>query len=191
MTKFIGSTEKIIEWDDIILHCRNEMCGYLNSVENVLHRSKLNWEKDSDLSASYKDIVKMWEDAGYDLEKIQWTNYYPKIHFSEEIEKKFADIVNADPKKVWISEILPGRCAPYHWDVDDSEKQWLSEGNLKRYVCFIDKPKFGHVFIIENDMFYQKAQHEIYEWDHYRNYHGGVNCGSEPYYLFHFLGTPK
>jgi hypothetical protein len=55
----------------------------------------------------------------------------------------------------------------------------------------MDKPKFGHVLILEDECFYNIEQHEIYEWNWYRSHHAGTNCGTEPYYLFHFLGTPQ
>jgi len=117
---------------------------------------------------------------------------YPGKHFDIEVQNKFADIVNADPRRVFVSELWPGRCVPKHWDVEDQEKEWLAEGELKRWVVFIDKPKFGHVLLFDNqDAFYNIPQHQVWEWDHYRNWHAGTNCGSEPYYLFHFLGKPR
>ena len=77
-------------------------------------------------------------------------------------------------------------------DVEDQEKEWLAEGELKRWVVFIDKPQFGHVLLFDNqDAFYNIPQHQVWEWDHYKNWHAGSNCGSEPYYLFHFLGKPR
>jgi hypothetical protein len=86
---------------------------------------------------------------------------------------------------------MPGQCVPYHYDVEDKEKEWLDEGGLVRYVCFIDKPQFGHVLILEDKCLYNVKTHEIYKWDNYRSFHAGANCGTTPYYLFHFLGTPK
>jgi hypothetical protein len=92
---------------------------------------------------------------------------------------------------VFISEVMPGQCVPYHWDVEDHEEEWLKIGPLVRYVCFVDKPKFGHVLIVDQECFYNAEQHQIYQWNNYRDYHAGTNCGSKPYYLFHFLGRPR
>ena len=107
------------------------------------------------------------------------------------MQNKFAELVNVIPRRTFVSEVYPGRCVPYHWDVEDMEEEWLKEGDLVRYACFMDKPKFGHIFILEDEMHYNPKQHDIIEWDFYKNWHAGSNCGSEPWYLFHMLGTPK
>jgi len=191
MPKYVGSTENLIDWGSIVKICKSRNDGDFNSVTTVVDRSESSWQEDQDLLGSYREVIKIWTDAGYALEKIQWYDYYPGTHFDIEVQNKFADLVNADPRRVFVSELWPGRCVPYHWDVEDKEKEWLAEGDLVRYVCFMEKPQFGHVLIIENDIFYNTKQHDVWEWDNYRNWHAGANCGSEPYYLFHFLGKPR
>lgn len=180
--------KKFIDWDSIIESLPHKD-GDLISMSSVLNKSTAA-KTDDELFLSYKEICDTWVKAGYDVEKICWYDYYPEEHFAIEVQEKFSEIVSAIPRRVWISEIHPGRCAPYHWDVEDNEKEWLEYGELVRYTCFIDKPRFGHVFIIEDRHFYNVEQNTIVKWDHYKNYHAGTNCGYEPYYLFHFLGTP-
>lgn len=189
MPKYFGNSLNLIDWDEIVEICKNRNDGDFNSVTTVVDRSEATAE--GDLLDSYRGIIDTWETAGYNLSEIIWYDYYPGIHFDLKIQDTFADLVSADPRRVFISEVYPGRNVPYHWDVEDKEEEWLAEGSLKRWVCFIDKPKFGHVLILEDECFYNIAQHEIYEWDNYRSHHAGTNCGSEPYYLFHFLGKPR
>lgn len=191
MPKYIGSTLGIIDWQEIIAICKSRSDGDFNSVGTVVDRSESSWQEDPELLGSYRDVINIWKTAGYDLEKIQWYDYYPGVHFDIDVQNKFADIVNADPRRVFVSELWPGRCVPYHWDVEDKEKEWLAEGDLVRYACFMDKPQFGHVLIIEDELFYNAKEHDVWEWDNYKNWHAGANCGSEPYYLFHFLGKPR
>lgn len=190
MTKFVGTTEGLIDWQPII-DSIVPMTGEMNNVTEVVDRSEATAVNDEQLLGYYREVIGRWRDAGYDLDKIKWWDYYPGIDFPIEVEQKFADLVNADPLRVFVSEVLPGQCVPYHWDVEDKEKEWLPLGDLVRFVCFMDKPKFGHVLIIEDECFYNTPQHQVYQWDNYRNYHAGTNCGTEPYYLFHFLGRPR
>ena len=128
---------------------------------------------------------------GYNLEEIYWHDYYPGEHFDIEIQNKFAKLVNAQPLRVFVSEVDPGRNVPYHWDVEDKEEEWLSLGELKRWVCFIDKPRWGNVLILENQCFHNEIQGSIYEWDNYRSHHAGTSMGIHKQYLFHFLGRPN
>jgi hypothetical protein len=140
------TTKNYIDWDKIIRSIV-PMSGDKNTVALVVDRSE---PVATELVIEYRTIIKTWQDANYDLEKIEWYDYYPGDHFDVEIQNTFAKIVEAVPKRVFISEVMPGRCVPYHWDVEDEEKEWLKEGKLVRYVCFIDKPKFGHVFLFKN-----------------------------------------
>ena len=190
MPKRIGSSKGIIDWQPV-LDSIIPLTGDHNTVTSVIDRSEAEAVGDQQLLNSYREVIGTWQKAGYDLEKIQWWDYYPGEHFDISIQDKFADMVNAIPLRVFVSEVMPGACVPYHWDVEDHEAEWLKLGSLVRYVCFMDKPKFGHVLILEDQCFYNVEQHEVYQWNNYRSYHAGTNCGSEPYYLFHFLGRPR
>ena len=190
MPKRIGSTSGLVNWEKVISDIQSH-AGDFNSVTSVVNRSEAEAVGDQGLLNSYREIISTWEKAGYDLTQIQWYDYYSGEHFDIEVQQVFEQMFNIIPRRVFVSEVLPGRMVPYHWDVEDHEQEWLAEGKLVRYVCFMDKPKFGHVLILEDECFYNVEQHEIYEWDQYRSHHAGTNCGSEPYYLFHFLGTPK
>lgn len=188
MPKYFGTTEGIIDWDPIVNICRSKNDGDFNSVTTVVDRSEA--EAEGDLLNSYHDVISTWQNGGYNLEEIQWYDYYPGDHFDIEIQNKFANLVNAEPLRVFVSEVHPGRNVPYHWDVEDKEQEWLKQGDLKRWVCFMDKPRWGSVLILEDECFHNVEQGAVYEWDHYRSYHAGTVCGQHSQYLFHFLGRP-
>jgi len=189
MPKYFGTTDGIIDWDPIVEICKQSNDGDENTVTSVVDRSEA--EAEGPLLQSYRGIIDTWKDAGYKLEDIIWHDYYPGEHFDIEIQNKFADIVNAEPRRVFVSDVAPGRNVPYHWDVEDKEEEWLAEGELKRWVCFMDKPRWGSVLILEDECFHNVEQGAIYEWNHYRSYHAGTVVGKDNQYLFHFLGAPR
>ena len=189
MPKYFGTTNGIIDWNPIVQICANCNDGDENTVTSVVDRSEA--EAEGPLLESYRSIIKTWLDAGYTLEDIVWHDYYPGEHFDIEIQNKFADLVNADPLRVFVSDVAPGRNVPYHWDVEDKEEEWLAQGELKRWVCFMDKPRWGSVLILENECFHNVEQGAVYEWDNYKSYHAGTSCGTHNQYLFHFLGRPR
>jgi hypothetical protein len=189
MPKYFGSTNGIVDWDPIVKLCAECTTGDMNTVVTVVDRSEV--EAEGSLLQSYRSVINTWQHAGYNLDDIVWHDYYPKHHFDIDVQNKFADLVNADPLRVFVSDIAPGRNVPYHWDVEDKEEEWLAQGQLKRWVCFIDKPRWGSVLILEDECFYNIEQGTIYEWNHYKSYHAGTACGTHHQYLFHFLGRPR
>ena len=157
----------------------------------MVERSEGNWKDDPNLLGKYHEIINTWDNAGYNLEEIEWWDYYPGEHFDIEIQNKFAEIVNAEPLRVFVSDVRPGTNVPYHWDVEDNEEEWLAQGDLKRWVCFMDKPRWGSVLILEDEAFHNVEQGKIYEWNNYKSYHAGTSMGIHHQYLFHFLGRPN
>ena len=191
MAKFFGSTQSIIDWDPIVDLCAKSDSGDFNSVKTVVDRSEGNWKDNPELLGSYHNVINTWDEAGYNLEEIKWWDYYPGEHFDIEIQNKFAELVNAQPLRVFVSDVAPCNNVPYHWDVEDNEEEWLKLGELKRWVCFMDKPRWGNVLILEDQCFHNVAQGEIWEWDNYRSHHAGTSMGVHHQYLFHFLGRPN
>ena len=188
MTKYLGTTKDLIDWDSIIADIRPRT-GDHNTVSSVVDRSESNWADNPTLLGSYHEIISTWQRADYDLTNIEWWDYYPGQHFDISVQEKFADLVNADPLRVFVSEVMPGQCAPYHWDVEDKGAEWLKKyGMLYRYTCCIDVPRTGSVLIVDDHCLYDFKQGDIFEWDSYRNYHSAANGGEHTQYYFHMLG---
>lgn len=182
------TTKNLIDWD-VLLSKIVHQSGDLVSMSAVLEKSNEAY-RNPELLKSYHSIAQTWISAGYDLKNVKWHDYYPGEHFDKSIETTFEKLTNSKARRVWISEIMPGMTAPYHWDVEDYESIWLAEGDLVRYTCFIEKPTDGHIFVLDDQHFYNAPQHSIVKWKNYKQYHAGANCGFTPFYLFHFLGTP-
>jgi len=117
VANLIASTKTIINWDSIISSIIPRT-GDHNTVTTVVDRSE---SESTPLLESYRKIVKTWTDVNYDLDKIQWWDYYPGEHYDISVQEKFSKIVNAKPRRVFISEVMPGNMVPYHWDID---RQW-------------------------------------------------------------------
>jgi hypothetical protein len=190
MTKYIGTTKNLIDWDSIISAIQPRTGDY-NTASSVVDRSESNWAENPNLLNSYHEVIANWQKANYDLKNITWWDYYPGQHFDISVQEKFADLVNADPLRTFVSEVMPGQCVPYHWDVEDHEAEWLALGPLVRYVCFMDKPHPGNIFILKDECFHLVEQHLVYQWDNYKDFHAGTNASMWPQYLFHFLGRPR
>jgi hypothetical protein len=89
---------------------------------------------------------------------------------------------------VFVSEIKPGRMAPWHFDIDPNEEENKKKGNLIRFHLHLSKPENGHVFIVEKEIFYNIPQGNVYRWNNLSAWHAGTNCGIVPKYLFSFKG---
>lgn len=127
--------------------------------------------------------------AGYNESTVEYTHYKSGTHFSKDIEIEFGKIVKANPLICWISEIKPGKCSPWHWDVNPWEHEHNQLGTVVRFFCFLSKPAPGHIFIVESDAYYYETQGAIYQYPDVRSYHAGTNIGLETKYLLTFTGV--
>lgn len=140
----------------------------------------------------FNEIINLWQTAGYDeVGTVEWLNFYPGKHFDQCIVDSFAEQVGLECAKAWVSCVRPGRYAPYHWDIDDHEEEYLVKGSLVRYTTVISKPQLGQVFIVEDHVIHNQPQGYTYKWPNYRAWHGGGNCSFKPKYIFNFLGIQK
>lgn len=186
MAEIISTTGNKINWDSIL---SNLGSGHKRDVKAI-------WDNQTSLQGSpmykaYLDIANKWIAAGYRIEDIFWYDYYPEEDYDTEIDETFRSIVGADFLRSWISRIDPGRNAPIHWDVDDNAPKWQEQGKIVRYTCWIDKPRWGSAFIIEDDMFYDIEQGTIVQWDSWDSYHAGTVAGKDPQYLYHYVGLKE
>jgi hypothetical protein len=135
-------------------------------------------------------IGDLWNRAGYDVNSIEWFNYYSGKDFPEQYSLDFGNLFNADPIKVWISKIRPGRCFPRHWDADYKEDQYKGK-QLVRYQMFLKDYEFGHIFILEDTPILAHKQGDVWRWRNHLVWHGGANIGFKPKYIFNFLGAQR
>jgi hypothetical protein len=83
----------------------------------------------------------------------------------------------------WISEVRPGKCTPWHWDINPWENEHKKLGNIVRYFVFLSKPAPGHIFVTEHDAYYNEAQGSIFQYEDIHSYHAGSNVGLTPKFL--------
>lgn len=154
-----------------------------DGVEITADKNKWNLE-----TPGYLEIYSQWERGNFNMSAVKWTNYYPGKHFDQAIENTVAKELKITPLRSWISRIDPGYCAPWHWDVDDNEQEYLSKGPIHRYSIFIEDPKPGHIFIINDASYVNQPYGTIIKWNTHRDWHAGSNVGIEPKYMYHILG---
>lgn len=143
------------------------------------------------LNVGYKQVLDVWQEAGVDPDVVKWTNYYPVKDFNQLVETCVADELNIVPLRSWISCIEPGFSAPWHWDVDDNEQEYLSKGPIERYTVFIQEPLPGHEFTLDTVKYENVAEGTVIKWPKYDEWHSSVNTGTEPHYMYHILGVSR
>jgi hypothetical protein len=140
----------------------------------------------------FDEVIKLWNQAGYDKSgTVEWINYYPGKHFDELYVKQFEEYVGVKCIRAWMSKIRPGRYAPYHTDIDDHEEEYLKQGELVRFTAHPCLPTPGQVLIVDNHVFHNEIQGNIYQWPNHLAWHAGGNCSFKPKYLFNFLGVKQ
>jgi hypothetical protein len=93
-----------------------------------------------------------------------------------------------------VTRLIPGRFAPWHWDIRDSEtiERFNSHGKpIVRLHVHMNKPEPGHVFVVEDYCFYNEPQGSMYKWPSWSCYHAGANCGLTPKYQFSIIGVNR
>jgi hypothetical protein len=110
-------------------------------------RSEAEAVGDQDLLSSYREVIGTWEKAGYDLTQIEWWDYYPGEHFDIEVQHVFERMFNAKPRRVFVSKVMPGRMVPYHWDVEDKEKD---DKLTTLKLIQADRPKDTKIEVVVN-----------------------------------------
>ena len=183
MIKFLGNTRSIINWVEVI-----------SGLENCDHETHSGPErgpvhKKGDPIPLLNQVTDIWFREGYKSINlggtVGWDMFYPGVHYDQSIEDRFCDFFKIKPNsRSWISRIWPGHQAPIHWDVHDDEAMLLTQPDMPRWHCHIGKPTFGHLFVCENEVFYNKKQGDTFRWDSRRYWHAGTNCGLTPKYLF-------
>jgi hypothetical protein len=136
----------------------------------------------------YQEIYNKWVDAKFNMQSIKWINYYPAVDYDTNIIDIFQQQLKVTHIRSWISRIDPGYCAAWHWDVDDYEAEYVKLGNIKRFTCHIGNTDPGHAFMVGNSCLHNEKNGDVFQWSDYRAWHGGMNCGLIPKFMFNFLG---
>jgi len=183
MAKVLENTLSTIDWNDVLSNLGE---GDKRDVAKI-------WDNKASLPDTpsynaYKEVFERCEKAGYRISDIYWYDYFSGKNYPESVDNEFAKFTGSTFLRSWISRVDPGRNVPYHWDVDDRADEWKELGELIRFTCFIDAPKWGSAFIIEDELFYGLEQGTIVEWNSWDSYHAATVAGKEPQYLYHFLG---
>lgn len=172
----------MINWQELHTH--------LETQEGEARTYGVDFYKNVD--GRFNEIINLWQTAGYDKAgTVEWINFYPGKHFDQSIVDEFATQVGLECAKAWVSCVRPGRYAPYHWDIDDQEEEYLEKGSLVRYTTNVSNPQLGQVFIVENHVIHNEPQGYTYKWPSHRAWHAGGNCSFKPKYMFNFLGIQK
>jgi hypothetical protein len=138
---------------------------------------------------AYKEIHSLWESSKFNKDSMQWINYYPSKDYSQELVDDISFYLRLNGvHRSWISRVDPGNFAPWHWDVDDNEQEYLMKGEIKRYSITLCEPTMGHIFIVGEDYLYNAPQGSIFKWNNHREWHTGINAGMTPKFTFHILG---
>lgn len=184
MKNFIGNCNDIIDWNLV-----------LQSVKNNAPAYKGPRHKKSDQLPGIKEIDEMWHKAGYTLESeggtIGWDMCVPEKNFDRSVVTRFENYVSTDVLSCWISVVHQGYCAPWHWDTQDNEESLRKIDNIERFHCHMMDTKPGHILIVEDELYYNAKQGDVYKWPSRHAWHAGSNCGVEPKYIFNFFGIKR
>lgn len=163
-------------------------------IEEISHHTvfpshgHMELDKDNPYYDEYISQTEMLKCAGYDENTVEYRHYKSGMHFQKHYEAAIADAVKARPLMCWVSEIRPGKCTPWHWDINPWENEHAQLGTLVRYFCFLSRPAVGHVFVTAEDAYYMEPQGTIYRYNNLRAWHAGSNIGLVPKFLLTFTG---
>lgn len=190
MVEYMGNSNHLVDWDDFIKNLRNikPMVGY-----------QYNEDRSKSQDAEVIEIANSWVKAGYDVSQnldshIAWEAWYSGVHFDANITDKICNFLKITPIDMsMVTRLVPGRFAPWHWDVRDiaTETKFNSYNKpIIRVHIHMNRPEPGHVFVVDDYVFYNESQGSIYKWPHWKSWHGGANCGLTPKYQFSIIGIP-
>jgi hypothetical protein len=134
------------------------------------------------------EMLKNLNDAKFNKAAIKWINYYPDIHFSNSIVTQFIDLVGANGShRAWVSRIDPGYAAPWHWDADEKERDYLKKGPITRYTLFLKDFAPGQIFVLDKDIIVQAKEGEVIKWKSHALWHSAANVSLVPNWMIHLV----
>ena len=136
----------------------------------------------------YINQTELLKSVGYNESTVEYRHYQSGVHFHKNYATAIASAVNAKTLMCWVSEIRPGKCTPWHWDINPWEEEHKQLGEIVRYFCFLSKPAPGHIFVTEQDAYYNESQGSIYQYEDIHSWHAGTNIGLVPKMLLTLTG---
>lgn len=175
MKNYIGNCQHKFNCDELIQHLQ---------IQAVTpNHGHMELDPTNPYYNEYVKQTKILEDAGYNNSTVEYRHYKAGQHFSNDYVTQLGEIVGATPLMCWVSEIRPGKCTPWHWDINPWEDEQKKLGKLVRYFCFLSKPQPGHIFVTEHDAYYNEQQGAIYQYSNLRDWHAGANIGLTPKFI--------
>ena len=183
MKNYIGNITTVVNCNALIEECLTHDVipshGYMElSEDNIFYNE-------------YLEQTKALQLLGYNESMVEFRHYQSGNHFNKNVEIEFGNLVSATPLMCWISEVRPGKCVPWHWDINPWEEEHKKLGTLVRYFCFISQPQPGHIFVTKEDCYYNESQGTIYQYADIHDWHAGSNVGLVPKFLMTFTGFKK
>lgn len=180
MKLYIGNCETHFSCDDLILEINQHNVapshGHMHlDPTNLFYQESINQ-------------TQMLKNAGYDEKTVEYRHYQSGIHFDIKYKEMLGEITKCNPLMCWVSEIRPGKCTPWHWDINPWEDEHKKLGNLVRYFMFVTPPAPGHIFVTEDDAYYNETQGSIYQYSNIHAWHAGTNVGLIPKMLLTLTG---
>lgn len=181
MTTYIGNCQGLIDWNEVICSLENQQPAYVGPRHDV-----------GDNVVGVNEVAIPLREAGYKTipegGNLGWDMFLPDKNFDRQIIQTFIDWVGLDGyTNAWISRVNPGNMAAWHWDVTDDEAT-LTDKEWSRYHVHMTAPQHGHVFILEDQCLYGRAQGDTFKWPDRKSWHAGANCGLVPKYQFNIWG---
>lgn len=181
MKLYVGNCQSKFDCDQLI--------DQLKQWQVEPNHGHIELEPTSPFYADYLAQTTMLKNAGYNSNTVEYRHYKAGRHFDLSYAEQLGEIVGCTPLVCWISEIYPGKCTPWHWDINAREEEQKKQGIIVRYFAFLSKPQPGHIFVTEHDAYYNEPQGAIYQYSHIHAWHAGGNVGLVPKYLLTLTGV--
>lgn len=184
-TEYIGNCDIIFNCDNVT----NQLIGNPGHIKTPINPYSSNVNFSDKHIEENKKMYDNWNKWGYiENNSIEWINYYSEKDFNDAFLDLLASELSIEIKHVWISSVRPGKCIPWHRDIENLEKEWSREGNLVRYTIFLNDPEIGQFFVVDDQCFHMIKKGSMYKWNEWNYYHLGANIGKSKKYLLHVIG---
>jgi hypothetical protein len=183
MKHYVGNFNNEINCDNIL--------SEIQQHEVDIDHGHMILSKDNPFYAESVNQMNLMQSVGYDETTVEYRHYQSGKHFNSNVSIKFGELVNAVPLMCWVSEVRPGKCVPWHWDINPWENEHKQLGDIVRYFCFLSRPQPGHIFVTATDAYYMEPQGAVYQYEDLHQWHAGSNVGLTPKFLMTFTGYKK